>query len=507
MEVIPLGAGQDVGRSCVIVTISGRTIMFDCGMHMGYNDNRRFPDFSYLSKTGNFDKAIDCIIISHFHLDHCGALPYFTEICKYNGPIYMTQPTKAVVPFLLEDFSKISAEKFRDQKNFSKVHIESCMKKVITINMNETYQHDDDFIIRPYYAGHVIGAAMFYVKVGDKSVVYTGDFNTTADRHLGSAWIERLEPDLFITESTYGSVIRDCRKAKEREFLNSVYEAVQMGGKVLIPIFALGRAQEMSLLIDSFWERMNLKIPIYSSSGLTDKANSIYKLFINYTNESMKQKAGQSPFDFKHIKPFQPSFVYDEGPMVLFASPGMLHSGTSLNVFKKWCDDPKNLIIIPGYCVKGTVGEKILNGATSVEINKVTYNVRLNVKNLAFSAHADSLGIMQIIDKCKPKNVLLVHGEKGRMKVLKKKIEKELNIPTYYPANGTVINIPLSNTVKLEIPNNLIKKTSGNVFLKMKIEYSGKLKENISVVDCEEIYNGCLENNKEDGPGDKESLI
>lgn len=494
MQVIPLGAGQDVGRSCVIVTINGRNIMFDCGMHMGYSDGRRYPDFAYLSKTGRFDKVIDCIIISHFHLDHCGALPYFSEVLGYSGPIYMTHPTRAVIPILLEDYRKISLEKFRDKKNFTRQDIDNCMKKVKTIHMLEEFMHDDDFLIKPFYAGHVLGAAMFYVKVANKSVVYTGDFNTTADKHLGSAWIDRLEPDLLITESTYGSIIRDCRKSKERRFLNCVYECVSRGGKVLIPIFALGRAQELCILIDSYWERMNMSIPIYSSSGLTDKANSIYKLFINYTNEAIKEKALRTnSFEFKHIKPFQSSFVYDEGPMVLFASPGMLHSGVSLSVFKKWCSDEKNLIIIPGYCVSGTVGEKILNGARSVDINGMSYDVNMQVENLAFSAHADAQGILQIIEQCRPKNVLLVHGERQRMKVLKKRVEKELRIPTCYPKNGTMIAIRDSNVVNVEVPRPLLKKVFSmsvshqenlSIILSMNVESRSK---KVSIVDVENL--------------------
>lgn len=101
---MPLGAGQDVGRSCIVLNIAGRTIMLDCGMHMGYSDARCFPDFRYLSRTGDFDAAVTCVIVSHFHLDHCGALPLFTELCGYNGPVYMTYPTKAICPILLEDY-------------------------------------------------------------------------------------------------------------------------------------------------------------------------------------------------------------------------------------------------------------------------------------------------------------------------------------------------------------------------------------------------------------------
>ncbi|EQB61701.1 integrator complex subunit 11 [Vairimorpha apis BRL 01] len=129
MNIIALGAGQDVGRSCIIVNIEGKTIMFDCGMHMGYNDHRRFPDFSVISKTGDFNKLLDCIIISHFHLDHTGALAYFTEVCKYDGPIYMTQPTKAVIPILLEDFRKLTAPKVQQGKFFTYQDILNCTKK------------------------------------------------------------------------------------------------------------------------------------------------------------------------------------------------------------------------------------------------------------------------------------------------------------------------------------------------------------------------------------------
>lgn len=118
--------------------------MFDCGMHMGYNDERRFPDFTYISKNKNFTQLIDCVIISHLygsfgcssgglffrsHLDHCGALPFFTEMCGYDGPIYMTYPTKAICPILLEDFRKITVERKGETNFFTTQMIKDCMKK------------------------------------------------------------------------------------------------------------------------------------------------------------------------------------------------------------------------------------------------------------------------------------------------------------------------------------------------------------------------------------------
>ncbi|XP_065840373.1 integrator complex subunit 11-like [Oscarella lobularis] len=173
--IVFVGAGQDVGRSCILLYIGGKRIMLDCGMHMGFNDQRRFPDFSYIG-AGPVTEYIDCVIISHFHLDHCGALPYFTEMYGYDGPIYMTHPTKAICPILLEDYRKITVEKKGETDFFTSAMIKTCMKKVVAVNLHQTVQVDDELEIKPYYAGHVLGAAMFRIKVGSQSAVYTGDY-------------------------------------------------------------------------------------------------------------------------------------------------------------------------------------------------------------------------------------------------------------------------------------------------------------------------------------------
>ncbi|CEG83933.1 Putative Integrator complex subunit 11 [Rhizopus microsporus] len=170
IEVVPLGAGQDVGRSCVLVTIGGKNIMFDCGMHMGYSDARRFPDFTYISKTGNFTDIIDAVIISHFHLDHCGALPFFTEMLGYDGPIYMTHPTKAICPILLEDYRKITVERKGETNFFTSAMIKNCMKKVHAVSLHQTIKVDDELEIKAYYAGHVLGALQTFAL--PKSLLY-----------------------------------------------------------------------------------------------------------------------------------------------------------------------------------------------------------------------------------------------------------------------------------------------------------------------------------------------
>ena len=124
---------------------------------------RRFPDFSYITTDEPLTEHLDCIIISHFHLDHCGALPYMTEMVGYNGPIYMTVPTKAIAPILLEDMRKVAVDKKGEQNFFTSAMIKDCMKKVVSVNLHQVVQVDSELEIKAYYAGHVLGAAMFQV--------------------------------------------------------------------------------------------------------------------------------------------------------------------------------------------------------------------------------------------------------------------------------------------------------------------------------------------------------
>ncbi|KQJ90150.1 hypothetical protein BRADI_4g29760v3 [Brachypodium distachyon] len=469
IECLVLGAGQEVGKSCVVVTIGGKRIMFDCGMHMGYHDCNRYPDFARIlaaaPETTDFTSAISCVIITHFHLDHIGALPYFTEVCGYHGPIYMTYPTKALAPLMLEDYRKVMVDQRGEEEQYSYEDILRCMKKVIPVDLKQTIQVNRDLVIRAYYAGHylsklkVLGAAMVYAKVGDAAMVYTGDYNMTPDRHLGAAQIERLKLDLLITESTYAKTIRDSKHAREREFLKAVHKCVSEGGKVLIPTFALGRAQELCILLDDYWERMNLKIPIYFSAGLTIQANMYYKMLIGWTSQKIKDSyTVQNPFDFKHVCHFERSFINDPGPCVLFATPGMISGGFSLEVFKRWATSDKNLVTLPGYCVAGTIGHKLMSGKpTRIDIDKDTHvDVRCQIHQLSFSPHTDSKGIMDLTEFLSPNHVILVHGEKPQMAFLKDRIESELGMSCYYPANNETVSIPTTQNMKISATEKFI---------------------------------------------------
>uniref|UniRef100_A0A3Q1LR05 Integrator complex subunit 11 n=1 Tax=Bos taurus TaxID=9913 RepID=A0A3Q1LR05_BOVIN len=461
IRVTPLGAGQDVGRSCILVSIAGKNVMLDCGMHMGFSDDRRFPDFSYITRSGRLTDFLDCVIISHFHLDHCGALPYFSEMVGYDGPIYMTQPTQAICPILLEDYRKIAVDKKGEANFFTSQMIKDCMKKVVAVHLHQTVQVSPPLPAPNSLCCHPRDPWRQKVSVGPSSDPALSRAPATPWLCLSAAaWIDKCRPSLLITESTYATTIRDSKRCRERDFLKKVHETVERGGKVLIPVFALGRAQELCILLETFWERMDLKAPIYFSTGLTEKANHYYKLFIPWTNQKIRKTFVQrNMFEFKHIKAFDRAFADSPGPMVVFATPGMLHAGQSLQIFRKWAGNEKNMVIMPGYCVQGTVGHKILSGQRKLEMEgRQVLEVKMQVEYMSFSAHADAKGIMQLVGQAEPENVLLVHGEAKKMEFLKQKIEQEFRVNCYMPANGETVTLPTSPSIPVGISLGLLKR-------------------------------------------------
>jgi integrator complex subunit 11 len=353
--------------------------MFDCGMHMAYHDERKFPNFKSIQpNAADLTKVVDAVFISHFHLDHCGALPYLTEVLGYRGPVVMTAPTKAIAPVLLEDFRKIVVDKHGEaQFPFKLDDVKACMNRVTTITIGQTLTVAPGITVKCHYAGHVLGASMFEVHIDGKSIIYTGDYNTTPDKHLGGAFLDRdsHDPvDLIITESTYATTIRDSKRAREQELLRRVRRCIDEGGKVLIPVFALGRAQELCILLNDYWDRTGLKAPMYFSAGMTQKANEFYKIFLSWTNEDIKrtfQMEQKNKFDFEHILPFEKAHTYAAGPMVVFASPGMLHTGTSLEIFKEWAGDARNLLV--GGCNIVFFLSHLRAAATHVSTNYLTF--------------------------------------------------------------------------------------------------------------------------------------
>ena len=278
--VIPLGAGQEVGRSCIFLSFNHeRSFILDCGVHMGHHDRRKYPDFDFLKsalQTQSLNDSVDALLLSHFHLDHCASLPFLVETEKFAKPIFTSQPTRAILPYMLKDFGRVTKDKIFQ---CSEKHVSRVMSLVQTLGLGEE-RVVNGVKIKMFYAGHVLGAVMFLLEYKGVRVLYTGDFNSSADRHLGSINVDKCWPHVVITESTYATIMKQWKKQREMQFMALAKRTLERGGKVLIPVFALGRAQELMILIDDLWSKTGWQVPVFYSGGLVDRVQFYYRFFL-----------------------------------------------------------------------------------------------------------------------------------------------------------------------------------------------------------------------------------
>jgi len=340
----------------------------------------------------------------------------------------MTHATKAIYRWLLSDYIKVS-NIATEQMLYTEADLETSMDKIETINFHE---EKDVFGIKfwAYNAGHVLGAAMFMIEIAGVKILYTGDFSRQEDRHLMAAEIPNVHPDVLITESTYGTHIHEKREERESRFTALVHDIVNRGGRCLIPVFALGRAQELLLILDEYWSQHPElhDIPIYYASSLAKKCMAVYQTYVNAMNDKIRRQiAINNPFVFRHISNLKGIDHFEDiGPCVVMASPGMMQSGLSRELFESWCTDSKNGVIIAGYCVEGTLAKTILSEPE--EITTMTGQklpLKMSVDYISFSAHTDYQQTSEFVRILKPPHVVLVHGEQNEMSRLKAALQRE----------------------------------------------------------------------------------
>lgn len=317
-----------------------------------------------------------------------------------------------------------------------------------------------------YTAGHVLGAAMFMVDIAGVRVLYTGDYSCEEDRHLRAAEIPQFSPDVCIIESTYGVQLHQSRFIREKRFTDVIYSTVSHGGRVLIPAYALGRAQELLLILDEFWanhpELHN--IPIYYASPLAKRSLAVYQTYINSMNDRIRnQFSDNNPFDFKHISPLKSIDNFDDvGPSVVMASPGSLQSGLSRQLFDKWCSDKKNACVIPGYVVEGTLAKTIISEPKEVTLlNGLTAPLNMQVHYISFSAHADFAQTSSFLNELMPPNIILVHGEANEMGRLKQKLVTQFadkNVKIMSPKNCQSVEMRFTSEKMAKVIGRLAEK-------------------------------------------------
>uniref|UniRef100_A0A8C5B5K1 Cleavage and polyadenylation specific factor 3 n=1 Tax=Gadus morhua TaxID=8049 RepID=A0A8C5B5K1_GADMO len=385
-----------------------------------------------------------------FHLDHCGALPWFLQKTSFKGRTFMTHATKAIYRWLLSDYVKVSNIS-ADDMLYTETDLEDSMEKIETINFHEV-KEVAGIKFWCYHAGHVLGAAMFMIEIAGVKILYTGDFSRQEDRHLMAAEIPSVKPDILIIESTYGTHIHEKREEREARFCNTVHDIVNREGRCLIPVFALGRAQELLLILDEYWQNHPElhDIPIYYASSLAKKCMAVYQTYVNAMNDKIRKAINiNNPFVFKHISNLKSMDHFDDiGPSVVMASPGMMQSGLSRELFESWCTDKRNGVIIAGYCVEGTLAKHIMSEPEEITtMSGQKLQLKMSVDYISFSAHTDYQQTSEFIRALKPPHVILVHGEQNEMARLKAALIREyedndqVHIEVHNPRNTEAVTL------------------------------------------------------------------
>lgn len=444
VEVLPLGSGGEVGRSCVVLRYKGRSVMLDCGNHPAKSGLDSLPFFDSIQC-----EEIEVVLVTHFHLDHCGALPYFCNQTSFKGRVFMTSATKAFYKMVMNDFLRIGAGA---NDLVTSEWLQSTLERIETIEYHEEITVNG-ISFQPFNAGHVLGAAMFMVDLAGMKTLYTGDFSRVPDRHLLGAEVPPVSPDILIVESTNGIRELESREERELTFTSNVHDVVRRGGRCLVPVFALGRAQELLLILEEYWEahRELQTIPIYYASSLAQRCMKLYQTFVSAMNDRVKMQHDnhRNPFVFKYIRSLVDTKSFeDNGPCVVLASPGMLQSGISLELFERWCGDPRNGLIMAGYCVDGTIAKDVLEKPKEVvkPDGKVLAVRMQTIIAVSFSAHSDGRQTKDFIQLLPTaRHTVLVHGNAGAMSQLKNKLQidfKERQMKVYTTTNQETIRIP-----------------------------------------------------------------
>ncbi|KJA20072.1 hypothetical protein HYPSUDRAFT_68852 [Hypholoma sublateritium FD-334 SS-4] len=446
LSVTMLGAGQEVGRSCCVLQYRGKTIVCDAGVHPAYSGMASLPFIDELDWS-----TVDALLITHFHLDHAAALTYITEKTNFRdgkGKVYMTHPTKALHKFMMQDYVRMGSS--TSDALFSPLDMTMSLASIIPISAHQLITVCPGISFTPYHAGHVLGACMFLIDIYGLKILYTGDYSREEDRHLVKAEIPPIRPDVLIVESTFGVHTLEAREEKELRFTNLVHSIIRRNGHVLLPTFALGRAQELLLILDEYWRKHPdlHNIPIYYASGLARKCMAVYQTYIHTMNNNIRSRFAKrdNPFVFKHISNVPQTRGWEkkiaEGPpCVVLASPGFMQVGPSRELFELWAPDSRNGVIITGYSIEGTPARDIMTEPEDfVTLKGATIPRKLSVDDISFSAHVDYSQNAEFIETVKAQHVVLVHGEQAAMSRLRAAMtsrykERDEDVKIHTPRN------------------------------------------------------------------------
>lgn len=402
MQLIFHGGAQEVGRSCIELRTAGDRYILDCGLKF------HEAGFDYPAKF--FDvKELDGVFLTHAHLDHSGGLPFF-EHYRMLCPIYCCTETKTIAQILLKDSHKIARIKHLHEA-FSNVDLKEVATHMAGVRFNQTQPFRT--IKHTFYnAGHIPGSASIKIEAEGLSVLYTGDYNTRtthlmvpADPH---SW---GHVDVLITECTYGARDLPDRDKLQAEFLNRVDAVTKAGGRVLIPVFAVGRAQEILIML----AERDWPVPIYMDGMAKKVTRAVMEGDSQYVRSRELLARLFSKVQF--ITSDEHRSAVAEQPGIFISTSGMLQGGPAIHYLEHMWTDEKSAVLLTGYQVKGTNGY-LLDNDKMAYIGGYRTKVRCDVERFDFSGHLSSADIKETVTAVRPRILILNHGNPENIKAI-----------------------------------------------------------------------------------------
>lgn len=459
LKATALGGFKEVGRSCLLLETTHSKILIDCGIspepaakgvegNSSTDVNKAFP---YLDNMNFPINELDAVVVTHAHMDHTGFIPYLFR-CGYDGPVYCTPPTRDLAALLLSDYLKLT-KRYGVTPPYEDKDIKKMLMHTVTRDYGEVTNITDELKLTYHPAGHVLGSATAHLHVGDGmyNIVHTGDLKYGFTRLYDPAATRYPRVDTLFIESTYGGSnnITKNRDEAERDIMHLIKSTVDRKGKVLIPVFSLGRAQEVQMVLENYMmnkPEFKMDVPVYLD-GMILECSAMHTAYPEYLKESLRNRIlnNRSPFESEifEINKGSRDDIMDRGPAIILASGGMLNGGAALDYFHMLADSADNTVIFVGYNSPSSLGRRIQNGTREVPLPNedgklVPVKININVRTEeGFSGHSDRRELMRFVENMKPRarNVYTMHGEEHRCEDLARSIGRALHVDVRAPMN------------------------------------------------------------------------
>lgn len=463
MKITFYGAAKAVTGSQHLIEVSGKRILLDCGLSQGRREESERLNREY----GYEPASVDAVILSHAHIDHSGKLPGLVKN-GFKGVIYSTAATRDLAAVMLPDSAHIQqADTEYINKKRAKDGLEpvealydledalAAIEKFVSLPYGLSFQVFPGVMLRFLEAGHILGSSQVELTVEEngvkKVILFSGDLGRF-DRPILKDPDLTSRPDVFITESTYGGRRHDPQEKSLLELESVVNDTVKRRGKIIIPAFSVGRTQEVLYFLNLLFIAGRIpEIPVIVDSPLSFNATEVFKLHPEVYDKELRDLlyAGKSPFDFENLRFVQSVAESKEinsikDSMVVISASGMCENGRIRHHLKNSISDPANTIVLVGFMAENTLGRRIAERNSTVNIFGVPYSVNAQIVDInGFSAHADNDGLMRYFRAVgqRASQIVLVHGEAKSAEALARSIGEESKAAVLIPSPGESLTI------------------------------------------------------------------